>query len=126
MGATPNGETSLDYLAEDIAEPKMLVSILVRFYSSAAPRAELLNHLVNQPGTGEPPPEALPLPGLGIVYVSRIGVLESNAVSIGHVARRCYPPIIIVCASPQAGHSFRFTRKRFQRVEDTRPRLTVD
>jgi hypothetical protein len=108
LGATPNGKTSLDYLAEDIAEPKMLVSILVRFYSSAAPRAELLNHLVNPPGTEEPPPEALPLPGLGIVYVSRINVQDRTpsqlVTSLGGVIRRSssYAPAlrpVIVSAS---------------------------
>ncbi len=87
---------------------KMLVSILVRSYSSAAPRAELLNHLVNPPGTEEPPPEALPLPGLGIVYVSRIGVQDRTpsqlVTSLGGVIRRSssYAPAlrpVIVSAS---------------------------
>ena len=63
----------------------------LHFYSSAAPRAELLNHLViyqaprNHPGSSAP---------------SRIrnSLLLKNQRStrtpsaIGHVARRCYPP----------------------------------
>lgn len=75
---------------------------LVRSYSSAAPRAELLNHLAINQAPGNHPGSSAPSQIRNSLRL-RINVLNSNAVSIVHVARRCYPPAHSFMFGPQAG-----------------------
>jgi hypothetical protein len=58
----PGRETSLDYQPRTSPNEDAGKHQLVQSYLSAAPRAELLNHLANQPGTGEPPRLLCPFP----------------------------------------------------------------